>query len=86
MNDTPPRSRNAAEDLWKNRVSEEAVARILGLMAAAPNRHEVRLDGDLVGHFDYWFDGGACVEVTGWNRFEFQDGTVADVGSCNQIP
>lgn len=34
--------------------------------------------GDVDGDFDFWFDGGACRQITGWNEYVFHDGTVAE--------
>ncbi len=70
-------------ELWKQRVSEEAVANVLALISAPPNRREKPLAGDLERRFDFWFDGGACAIITGWNEYVFREGTVAQVGSCN---
>ncbi len=65
--------------LFENRISEEAVARILYLIASLPNRRETRLPEDTAGDFDYWFDGGACKVETGVKHFVFQDGTRAEL-------
>jgi hypothetical protein len=73
------------EQFMRNRVSEEAVARVLGLVAALPNRREVPLVDDPKGDFDFWFDGGTCRMITGYNEFRFLDGTIAQVGSCNPL-
>ena len=67
---------------FKNRLSEEAVAHILTLIATTPNRRTKPLPGDPEGRYDFWFDGGACEFITGWNEYVFCDGTVAQVGSC----
>jgi hypothetical protein len=67
------------EQFMRNRVSEEAVARVLGCVAALPNRREAPLVDDPKGDFDFWFDGGTCRMITGYNEFRFQDGTIAHV-------
>ena len=63
---------------FKGRINVEAVARILGLIASVPNKRGTPLAGDIDGRFDFWFDGGACQQITGWNEYVFQDGTVAE--------
>jgi len=73
------------EELWNKRISEETVSQILGLVATVPNKRETPLKNDLEGHFNFWFDGGACISMTGFDRYCFKDGTVADVGTCNPI-
>jgi len=85
MNERPDEQPKLFLDRWKSRISEEAVARILGLIATMPNKRDTPLGGDLEGPYDFWFDGGACRTITGWNEFRFQDGTLAQVGSCNPI-
>jgi hypothetical protein len=70
------------EELYKERVSEKVVAGVLELICAVPNKRDKPHSGDLEGRFDFWFDGGACIVMTGWYRYEFRDGVVADVGSC----
>lgn len=65
--------------LLDGRVNEDQVARILQLIATAPNRRELRQAGDLDGDYEYWFDGGAIRIVTGTTRFFFQDGTIAEI-------
>ena len=67
--------------MFKNRVKEETVARILELIATVPNRRDTPLVEDLKGPYEFWFDGGACTIVTGWCEYVFQDGTVAIVGT-----
>ena len=32
---------------------------------------------DLAGEFDFWFDGGACRQITGYTEYQLADGTVA---------
>lgn len=70
------------EAFHKQRVNEKAVASVLQSICAVPNKRAKPLPGDLEGRFDSWFDAGACIVMTGWNRYEFRDGVVADVGSC----
>jgi hypothetical protein len=36
---------------------------------------------DLEGAFDFWFDGGAARELTGFIEYQFSDGTKATVGA-----
>jgi hypothetical protein len=67
-------------DFFKDRIDEEAVARILLLIASVPNRRERPIEGDLPGAFDFWFDGGAARLITGWTEYELADGTRATVG------
>ena len=77
-------------ELFKQRVSEVAVANVLALISATPNRREKPLAGDLdgkssgswKGQYDFWFDGGACEIITGSSRYVFRDGTVAEVAYC----
>jgi len=63
------------------RVTEEAVAWVLQLVATIPNKREARQAGDFEGDYDYWFDGGACEVFTGSIKFVFQDGTIATVAA-----
>jgi len=71
------------EELFNGRLDEKVVARILDLIGAVPNRRDRPLPGDVEGRFDFWFDGGACIEMTGWNEYKFADGAVARVATCN---
>lgn len=73
------------EELYKRRVNEKVVAGVLELICAVPNKRDKPLPGDLEGRFDFWFDGGASIEMTGWRRYQFRDGVVAEVGSCNPV-
>jgi len=84
-NDMSEEERVRLEQFMRNRISEEAVARVLGLLAALPNRRGVPLADDPKGDFDFWFDGGACQMITGYNEFRFLDGAIAQVGSCNPL-
>jgi hypothetical protein len=63
-----------------------AVARILHLIATTPNKRTTRQAGDLEGHYDYWFDGGACRIVTGHTDYIFLDGTRARRIVCPEFP
>lgn len=51
-------------------------ARLLWAMAQAPRRRSPE-PGDLSGPYDEWFDGGAVVYTTDFNRFTFADGSEA---------
>lgn len=68
------------EEPFKRRVGEHVVAAILELIHSVPNRREKPLAGEVQGRFDFWFDGGACRVMTGWNEYTFADGVVAQVG------
>jgi hypothetical protein len=70
------------EELPRNRPSESKIAQVLHLIATKPNKREQPIAGDLPGKFDFWFDGGACLEVTGWNEYHLADGTRVRSGSC----
>jgi len=65
------------EEQLKRRVDEGTVARLLLGIATTPNRREQPNSGDLSGHFDFWFDGGAARVVTGRTEYEFEDGARA---------
>jgi hypothetical protein len=67
------------EERLKRRVNEGAVSKILMCIADPPNRRKEPIPGDLVGSFDFWFDGGAAKYVTGWTEWEFSDGSRAKV-------
>jgi hypothetical protein len=66
---------------FERRVSERAVAQILGLIADSPSRRDRSRAGDAQGTFDYWFDGGAARTHTGSVEYEFLDGTTATVAA-----
>lgn len=68
------------EKPFRRRVGENVVAAILALIHTVPNRRERPLAGDLPGRYDFWFDGGACRVMTGWNEYTLADGVVAQVG------
>jgi len=68
-------------DLFTQRVSEGAVARVLDVLSTTPNRRDTPRTGDKQGNFDFWFDGGACRVQTGRLEFEFLDGTAVHVGA-----
>ena len=69
------------EELFRKRVSEARVAQALQLVAVTPNKRETPIAGDLSGKFDFWFDGGACHVVTGWNEYHLADGTRVTVAT-----
>lgn len=69
------------EGLFRNRVDETQVARVLQLVATTPNRRDRPIAGDLAGKFDFWFDGGAGQIITGWNEYDLTDGTCVVVGT-----
>ena len=71
--------------MFKDRVSEGDVGRILQLIADAPNSRERPIPGDLNGSFDFWFDGGAALIITGWTEYYFADGTRATVGGSSLL-
>ena len=58
-------------------VSLSDVIRILALIAQPPNQRDRPVDGDLLGDYSFWFDGGACQFITGMTHYEFADGTTA---------
>ena len=54
------------------------IARVLTLIGDPPGRRVCPQAGDLIGSYDFWFDGGASIHHTGPNRqYDFADGTVA---------
>ena len=57
------------------RVSETEIARILDGVANPPGLRERPIEGDIVGSFHAWFDGGAMRIDTGTRAFHFADGT-----------
>jgi hypothetical protein len=63
------------EELFRNRVSETHGAQVLQLVATLPNRRSEPTSGDISGKFDFWFDGGAGRNITGWNEYDLVDGT-----------
>jgi len=67
------------EELFRQRISEAQVAQVLQLIGALPNKRDRPTAGDLPGRFDFWFDGGAGQIVTGYNQYDFADGTRAIV-------
>lgn len=70
---------NSFEHLFVGRFSEHSVAHVLDMIAEKPNEREKPVSGDLTGQYDFWFDGGACVEVTGYTKYDFANGTEAIV-------
>ncbi|MDH3458628.1 MAG: hypothetical protein OER90_17450 [Gemmatimonadota bacterium] len=55
------------------------VANVLSAIAGSRGRRTERQPDDLKGTYDYWFDGGAYKVFTGWNEYDFADGTKAVV-------
>lgn len=72
--------RMSIRDRFERRVAESRVAHVLASIAAEPNRRSTAIAGDLVGEFDYWFDGGAAKVETGYITYRFSDHTTAVVG------
>jgi hypothetical protein len=64
-------------------VSLHDLLHILILIERMPNAREQPLPDDLEGNYDYWFDGGAMRVVTGYNVFDFKDGSRA---TMHEIP
>jgi len=56
-------------------VDPQDVARVLQLIAEAPNKRQRPLPVDIPGRFDFWFDGGACAVASGASEFVLLDGT-----------
>jgi len=46
-----------------------------------PNKRTEPIPGDLHGKFDFWFDGGAGQNITGWDEYDLADGTRVLVGA-----
>jgi len=73
-----------AEELagfYKERVRVlEDIARLLQCIGNPPNRRDKPKSDDLNGVFDFWFDGGAAQQVTGWTEYKFSDGIRAKDG------
>jgi hypothetical protein len=69
--------RQAPIERFGRRVQEEEVARIIGLIAALPNLRDSPEEGDIVGDYHAWFDGGAVRYDTGSKTYSFVDGTTA---------
>jgi hypothetical protein len=65
----------------ERRVDEQSVADVLRCIAAPPNKRQQPIAGDLVGPFDFWFDGGAARILTGNIVYEFASGIHATVGA-----
>src|SRR6187549_3936341 len=56
------------------------LSRILATIARPPNARSQPLPGDLDVSATFFFDGGACVEITGGGSdYSFADGTTARV-------
>jgi hypothetical protein len=58
-------------------INLRTVSRVLDSIETQPGLRAEHRPGDLDGHFDQWFDGGAVKFVTGWNEYHFVDGTFA---------
>ena len=69
------------KDRFERRVDESAVAEILYLIATVPNRRAKSTADDILGPFDFWFDGGAGKIETGYVEYTFATGTRATVGA-----
>ena len=65
--------------ITKRRIKEEEVARILNVIANPPPLRQTQRDGDVVGDFDEWFEGGARRKVTGYTLYQFDNGIKAIV-------
>jgi hypothetical protein len=61
------------------------VARILTLMIVPPNPRKRRLEHDLKGNFDIWFDGGAVKHDTGVSTYAFDNGSKATTGTSLRV-
>ena len=68
-------------EVFDGRIDARAVAKVLHLIATAPNRREKPLVGDVSGAFDFWFDGGAARIQTGYFEYKFADGTRATLAA-----
>jgi hypothetical protein len=66
-------------DFFSDRVSAVEVEEILRCIVAPPNRRETPTEGDLQGEFDFWFDGGAYLPMTGSSEYVFANGIRARV-------
>jgi hypothetical protein len=53
----------------------QALAHVLHAIRTCPNVRDRPITGDVVGQFDFWFDGGAGRIQTGMSEYEFTDGT-----------
>lgn len=69
----------------KPRADLGAVARVLWAISSTPGRRSERVEGDLEGDHDYWFDGGALDYDTDFNRFTLADGTEAWLRSSSSV-
>ena len=66
---------------FRRRVSEDAVADVLRCIAEPRNRRTTPAPGDLVGQYDFWFDGGAARIQTGYVEYTLASGVRATVGA-----
>ncbi len=67
--------------LYKERARElKDIARVLQCIGNPPNRRDKPKPDDLNGVFDFWFDGGAAQQITGWTEYKFSDGIRAKDG------
>jgi len=58
------------------------LAHVLRCMADPPNVRDLPGPGDIDGPYEFWFDGGAGINITGGGtRYFFTDGSKAWVGS-----
>jgi hypothetical protein len=69
--------RRSLEKMLSNAIDLAEIAQILNLIARRPNRREKPKEGDLVGDYDEWFDGGAVKIETGYTVYAFPGGTIA---------
>jgi hypothetical protein len=63
----------------RRRVDEATVADVLRCIGAPPNKRARPKAGDLVGRYDFWFDGGAAKIETGYIEYSFVSGMRATV-------
>jgi len=66
-------------EMFRRRVDEQSVANFLTCIGRSANRRERPTVGDLSGSSDFWFDGGAGRQITGWTEYCLIDGTRATV-------
>ena len=79
---SPGAFRNSAQMLvdWARQYARRLqVATILDLLAELPNYRRRPQPGDMAGHFDAWFDGGAVRYQTSVTQYHFANGAVASV-------
>ncbi len=61
--------------LFEHRVAEKTIAQILNCITELPNKRMKPTTEDLVGEFDFWFDGGAGRILTGSTEYVLIDRT-----------